>query len=167
MVFPVVMHSSESRTLKKMEWWRFDALEPWCWRRLLKVPWPARRSNQSILREMNPEYSLERLIMKLKFQYYAHLMWTDDSLEKFLMLGKIEGRRKRGCQRIRWLDSITNAMNMNLEKLWEMVRDREACHVAVHGVVMSWTLLGNWTTRENYICCWMISNILFLTIYGL
>ena len=166
MVFPVVMYSSESRTLKKMECRRFDALKLWCWRRLLKVPWPARRSNQSILREMNPEYSLKRLIMKLKFQYFAHLMWTDDSLEKFLMLGKIEGWRKRGCQRIRWLDSITNAMNMNLEKLWEMVRYREACHVAVHGVVMSRTLLGNWT-RENYICCWMISNILFLTIYGL
>ena len=126
MVFPVVMYSSESRTLKKTECRRFDAFKLWCWRRLLKVPWIARRSNQSILREINPEYPLEGLKLKLKLQYFGHLIQTDDSLEKFLMLGKIESRRRRGHQRKRWLGGFSNAMNMNLGRLQEMVRDKEA-----------------------------------------
>ena len=131
---------------KEAECQKMDAFELWCWRRLLKIPWTARRSNQSILREVNPEYSLERLMVKLKLQYFGHLMWTDGSLEKPLILGKIEGRRKRGCQRMRWLDGITNAMNMNLGRLREMVRDREACCAAVHGLTKNQTWLGDWKT---------------------
>ena len=142
MVFPVVMYSFDSWTLKKAEHQRIDASKLWCWRRLLRVPWTARRSNQSILREINPD-SLEGLMLKLKLQYFGHLMQTDDSLEKALMLGKTEGRRRRGHQRMRWLDSITDQMNMNLGKLWEVVRDREAWRATVHGVVKSWTRLGD------------------------
>ena len=125
MVFPVVMYGCESWMVKKAECQRIDAFELWCWRRLLRVPWTARRSNQSILREINPEYSLKGLMLKLKFQYFGHLILTADTLEKSLMLGMIEGRRRRGCQRMRWLDDITDAVDMNLGKLREMVRDRE------------------------------------------
>ena len=125
MVFPVVMYSCESWTIKKAECQRIEAFKLWCWRRLLKVPWTARISNLSILREINLEYSLEGLMLKLKLQYFGHLMQTNDSLEKFLKLGKIEDRKRRGCQKMRWLDGITGAMNVNVGKIWEMVRDRE------------------------------------------
>ena len=136
MVFPVVTYGHESWTIKKAECQRIDVFELY-WKRLLKVPWTARRSNQSILREINSEYSLEGLILKLKFQYFGHLMRRTNSLEKTLMLGKIEGRRRKGRQRMRWLEGINDAMNMNLGKLWEMMRGREAWHTAVHGVVKS------------------------------
>ena len=139
-VFPVDTYGCESWIVKKAEFQRMDGFILWCWRRLLKVPWAA-RSNQSILREINPEYSLEGLMLKL--QYFGHLMHTDNSLEKSLILGKIEGRRRKGCQRIRWLDSITDAMNMNLGKRWEMVRAREAWHATVHGVAKNQTQLSD------------------------
>ena len=159
MVFPVVVYGCESWTVKKAEHWRIDAFELWCWRRFLRVPWTARTSNQSILKEISPGCSLEGLMLKLKLQYFGHLMWRADSSEKTLMLGGIGGRRRRGRQRMRWLDGITDPMGMSLSKLRELVMDREAWRAVIHGISKRRTRLSNWTELN-----WTSSHVLLMLL---